>query len=183
MLSNLSLINQLSIYGHFNFDIDNVITYCKKGNTRILKLNELCVFSDNSCGETKDISKILSRNIVLGSINNCTQILGQVSKTYLWVSEMQSVVLRKVDMFSLSFPLLKGVSKDLNFTRHILSQKNVSPQQHPLLEQHSCKYTLLLSYNSQKTPLSLSFIFVEPTRPIATFTVPHTWTIIWITQI
>jgi hypothetical protein len=67
MLSNLSLINQLSILRHFNFDIDSKVTNCKKGN--ISKLNELCVFSDNSCRETKDVLKITSQNIVLESVN------------------------------------------------------------------------------------------------------------------
>jgi len=53
MISNLSVINQLSILRHFNFDIDSVIKYSKKWN--MLKLNELCVYSDNSCRGTKGI--------------------------------------------------------------------------------------------------------------------------------
>lgn len=148
-----------------------------------MKLNELCVFSDNSCRETKYILKIFSYNIVLGSLNNCTQILGQVSKTYLRVSEMQSVALRTVDMFSLSFALSMGVSKDLNFNRHILSQKNgaLSNTRCQNLDFASTRHCCRMI--PRKRHWALSFIFLDPRRPIATFTVPHTWTIIWITQI
>jgi len=139
MLSNLSLINQLSILRHFNFHIDSIITYCKKGN--ISKLNELCILSDNSCRETKDILKNTSHNIVLGSINKCTQILGRISKTYLRVSEMQSVVLRKVDMFSeFVFCTFTGSFQRPKFhsTLYHIPEES-SPQQHPLSEPRSIK--------------------------------------------
>ena len=79
--------------------------------------------------ELRVFKKKLSCNIAVGSINNCTQILGRISKTYLRVSETQSVVLRKVANFS-DFVLctVEGISKDLHFTqRHVItSQKNRS---------------------------------------------------------